>query len=167
MKTDSAIVKLTLRTNKILSNGLHPIMLCVQFNGRKEKSTGYSCSKECWDKQNQLVTKKFPNYALINKSIIDLKNKVIEKKLQFEIHGEAYTAEMLLDENVKTDFRGNNKIFKDIMDNLIRERQLKPNTIKNYNLLYNHLVNFMGSDKFIINQLTLETVKKFASIWII
>lgn len=162
MKTDSAIVKLTLRTNKILSNGLHPIMLCVQFNGRKEKSTGYSCSKECWDKQNQLVTKKFPNYALINKSIIDLKNKVIEKKLQFEIHGEPYTAEMLLDENVKTDFRGDNKIFKDIMDNLIKERQLKPNTIKNYNLLYNHLVNFMGSDKFIINQLTLETVKKFA-----
>ena len=77
MKTDTAIIRLTLKTNKTLSNGLHPIMLRVQFNGRKEKSTGYSCSKECWDKENQSVTKKFPNYALINKSIIDLKNKVI------------------------------------------------------------------------------------------
>lgn len=162
MKTDSAIVKLTLRTNKTLSSGLHPIMLCVQFNGRKEKSTGYACSKECWDKQKQLVTKKFPNYALINKSINDLKNKVIERKLQYEIHNEPYTAEMLLDDSIKTDFRGDNKIVRGIIDNLIQERQLAPNTIKNYNLLFNHLVNFLGTDKFIINQLNLETIKKFA-----
>lgn len=162
MKTDTAIIKLTLRTNKTLSNGLHPIMLCVQFNGRKEKSTGYSCSKECWDKQNQSVTKKFPNYALINKSIIDLKNKVIERKLQYEINNEPYTAEMLLDDNIKTDFRGDDKVFICIVDNLVNERQLKPNTRKNYTLLINHLVNFMGNDKFIINQLNLETVKRFA-----
>lgn len=162
MKTETAIIKLTLRTNKKLSNGLHPIMLCVQFNGRKEKSTGYSCSEECWNKQEQLVTKKFPNYALINKSITDLKNKVIEKKLNYEIHGEPYTAEMLLDDSIKTDFGGNNKIFKDIIDKLIQERQLKPNTTKNYKLLFNHLVKFMGTDTFIINQLNLETIKKFA-----
>ena len=162
MKTETAIIKLTLRTNKKLSNGLHPIMLCVQFNGRKEKSTGYACPEECWNKQEQLVTKKFPNYALINKSITDLKNKVIEKKLNYEIHGEAYTAEMLLDDNVKTDYSGNNKIFKDIIDKLIQERQLKPNTTKNYKLLFRHLAKFIGTENFIINQLNLETVKKFA-----
>lgn len=162
MKTDTAIIRLTLKTNKTLSNGLHPIMLRVQFNGRKEKSTGYSCSKECWDKENQSVTKKFPNYALINKSIIDLKNKVIERKLQYEIHNEPYTAEMLLGDSIKTDFRGDDKIFIKIVGKLIDERQLKPNTTKGYGLLISHLINFMGNDQFIINQLSLETVKKFA-----
>ena len=69
---------------------------------------------------------------------------------------------MLLDDSIKTDFRGDDKLFIDIISNLIKERQLQPNTIKNYTLLINHLINFMGNDKFIINQLNLETVKRFA-----
>lgn len=161
MKTDTAIIKLTLRTNKILSNGLHPIMLCVQFHGRKEKSTGYACSKKFWDKQTQSVNQKFPNAALINKEIVDLKNRVIEKKLQFEINKQPYTAEMLLD-NTKIDFCGNDKKFTSIVAQLIKDRQVQPNTIKNYNLLISHLIKFIGNEHFIINQLNVEVVKKFA-----
>lgn len=161
MKTDTAIIKLTLRTNKTLSDGLHPIMLCVQFHGRKEKSTGCACSEDYWDKQNQLVKKGFPNFAQINEIIVKLKHKVTEKRLQFEINQEPYTAEMLLDDT-KIDFCGNDKKFTGIVAQLIKERQLKPNTIKNYDLLVKRLVEFMGNRHFIINQLNVEQVKKFA-----
>lgn len=44
MKTTIAVIRLVLRTNKVLSTKQHPIMLRCSFHGMKEVSTGYSCS---------------------------------------------------------------------------------------------------------------------------
>ena len=51
MKATIAIIRLVLRTNKVLSTGEHPIMLRCSFHGMKEVSTGYSCSIKYWDKK--------------------------------------------------------------------------------------------------------------------
>ena len=40
MKVSIAVIKLVLRTNKVLSDGSRPIMLRVSFNGMKERSIG-------------------------------------------------------------------------------------------------------------------------------
>lgn len=53
MKVSIAVIKLVLRTNKVLADGTHPIMLRVSFNGMKERATGYSCSVRFWDKKNE------------------------------------------------------------------------------------------------------------------
>jgi len=49
MKTTIAIIRLVLRTNKVLSTGDHPIMLRCSYSGMKEVSTGYSCSIKYWE----------------------------------------------------------------------------------------------------------------------
>lgn len=58
MKVSIAVIKLVLRTNKVLADGSHPIMLRVSFNGMKERSSGYSCTLKYWDKKNECVKKK-------------------------------------------------------------------------------------------------------------
>ena len=49
MKTEKATIKLVLRTNKTLADGTHPIMLRVNWRGKRaEKSTGFSCKEANW-----------------------------------------------------------------------------------------------------------------------
>ena len=56
MKVEKATIKLVLRTNKVLSNGNHPIMLRVNWGGKRaEKSTGYSCKKSEWNERTNLL----------------------------------------------------------------------------------------------------------------
>ena len=56
MKVEKATIKLVLRTNKVLSNGNHPIMIRVNWGGKRaEKSTGYSCKKAHWNEKTGLL----------------------------------------------------------------------------------------------------------------
>ena len=57
-KTSSAIIKLVLATNKHYASGLYPIILRVQFNGRKDKATGYTIPEIAWDAKKEQVKKK-------------------------------------------------------------------------------------------------------------
>lgn len=43
MKVHQAVIRLYLKTSKVLSDGSSPILLRVSFNGFKEVSTHYSC----------------------------------------------------------------------------------------------------------------------------
>ena len=96
MKTSSAIIKLVLRTNKVLSDGSHPIMLRCQFNGRKEISTGCSCTVKYWDSKKECVRKGYQNYATINELIHRLKSEAIDIRNKYEVEGKAYTPAMIL-----------------------------------------------------------------------
>ncbi len=159
-KTSSAIIKLVLATNKHYASGLYPIILRVQFNGRKDKATGYTIPEIAWDAKKEQVKKNYPNSAQINKAITDFKNLIIERKLQFEINNEPYTAAMLFEEQDR-DFRGHNKIFKDIMNDLIVKRELKRNTQHTYKVMFTNLSEFMGCDDFIITSIDDSTMMRF------
>ena len=76
MKVSIAVIKLILRTNKVLADGTHPIMLRVSFNGMKERATGYSCDIRHWDKRNECVKKGYPNFVLVN---AELKKQTVGK----------------------------------------------------------------------------------------
>ena len=161
-KVNSAIIKLTLRLNKTLSNGQHPIMLKVQFNGRKEKSTGYSCNKSDWDKeQEHIKNKKLPNYAAINKAIYDIKQEVVNRRMNFELRNQPYTVSMLLEE-VNRDFSATSLVFKDLIKTYIEEKDSAPNTICSYQLMLSALSKFLKREDFIINELSETFCRKFA-----
>lgn len=50
MKVEKATIKLVLRTNKVLADGSHPIMIRVNWMGKRaEKSCGFSCKKSQWN----------------------------------------------------------------------------------------------------------------------
>lgn len=160
-KTSSAIIRLVLRKAKPLANGYLPILLRIQFNGRKEKATGQSVPKEAWDAKTETVKKSFPNSGLINKAITDFKNLVIQRKLDFEINNEPYTAAMLLEESKRENYK-DKIIFKNIMNDLIAKRGLSRNTAHTYKVMFKNLTDYMGNDNFIINTIDEASMMRFA-----
>lgn len=160
MKVYSAIVRLVLRTNKTLANGLHPIMLRVSFGYTKEKATGYSCDIAHWDKKNQSIRKGYPHAEIINHIITDYKNKVVERKLNLEIKGIRYTPDMLLDDS-RPDFSAQTHVFKTIMDDFLSDRQIRRSTKAHYDYAYGLLSQFMGNEHFLVNDLTQNRMIAF------
>ena len=158
MKVSIARIRLYLKEGKTLADGSNPIMLMCSFNGRKEVSTGYSCTPKYWDKKSECVKKGYPNWVMINHSINQLKNEAIERRNEYERLGEIYTPEMVLKPKkvlsaVKNDLNS-------LIKNYIDEKSLKGNTISNWKYFFN-LISEFDSKKVIVNQLRLEYVKKF------
>ena len=80
MKTEKAKIKLIVRTNKLLADKTHPIMLRINWQGeRKEKSTGFSCNLINWATTDECLKIKgkdaLPNAATINAIILGLKHQ--------------------------------------------------------------------------------------------
>ena len=96
MKVEKATIKLVLRTNKVLSNGNHPIMIRVNWGGKRaEKSTGYSCKKSQWNDNTSFL--KEGKGAIDNAKQINI---VLAQKIKnaesirndFVLRGEPYSA---------------------------------------------------------------------------
>ena len=111
MKVSIAVIKLVLRTNKVLADGSHPIMLRVSFNGMKERSSGYSCTLKYWDKKNECVKRGYPNFVMVNAELRKMKDEAIARRDGFIARNEVYSPAMILArEEVRNaltnDFRG-------------------------------------------------------------
>ena len=155
-KTSTATIRLVMKKNRKNKNGEFPIYLVVCFNGRLEKATKVSCLEKNWDTKNECVKKGQANYALLNKILLELKNKVIKLKNYYEFEGKTYTAAMLFDE-IEEKPKNN---YKELMYALINERQLKPRTAARYEYSWRKLQKFFGRE-FILEELTLKKVKQF------
>ena len=159
MKVHSAIVRLVLRTNKLLANHQHPIMLRVNYGYMREKSTGYSCDAAHWDRRSQMVRKDFKNAALINAVITSYRDKVVQRKLQYELKGVAYTPEMLLEDFLEEP-KLQSHVFADIMEEMMSERMLRPSTVAHYRYSCAQLATVMGTPRFLIDNVTEARIKQ-------
>lgn len=144
MKVSIAVIKLVLRTNKVLADGTHPIMLRCSFNGMKERSTGYSCSLKFWSKKDECVKKGFPNYAIINHEIQKMKNAAIERRNEFERLGTVYTPSMVLVREEHKNNATNN--VSNLIQRYIDEKGLEARTVEKWNIVKRSLCNFSSSD---------------------
>lgn len=152
-----ARIRLYLKTGKRLSDGTHPIMLMCSFGGRKEVSTGYSCTIKHWDKKSECVKRGFPNYTMINAGIQKMKNDAILSRNEYERLGEPYTPSMVLRPRVVLNASKND--IKGIIEEYIRERGIRVSTSYNWHYLRNLLVDY---GICVVNELTEEKVKSFA-----
>ncbi|KAA6342288.1 hypothetical protein EZS27_009943 [termite gut metagenome] len=159
MKLNSAKISLILRTNKTYANGTHPIMIRVQYNGRKEKATGYSCKTNEWDKDKQELIKDYPNSEAININLHDLMNRAERIKIDFERKKEPYTYDMIFDSLYgKTD---NNELdIYSLIDRYMNTQNLKPSTKVRYTNLIKKLKVFFGSKQVLITNFDKETILK-------
>lgn len=158
MKVSIAVIKLVLRTNKVLADGTHPIMLRVSFNGMKERSTGYSCTKKYWDSVNQVVKKGYPNFVIVNAELKKLKDECIRKRDSFVASGEVYSPSMILERdnirNVSTnDFGG-------LIDRYIIEKGLESKTIEKWNIIKRSVIRFAGRD-ILINEVNESFCRRY------
>lgn len=161
-RVTSATVRLVLKKLKVNKNGESPVYLSVCFHGRLEKSTGISVLPRYWDEKRECIKNGCPNAPVLNKMLQDMKNKVIERKNEFEFQKRVYTPALLL-QNVEIDFNGSENTFKGLMDKLIVERRLKHGTIRSYDYTWKKLKEYLGRDNFIVDELVLGVVKDFAA----
>lgn len=161
-RVTSATVRLVLKKLKVNKNGESPVYLSVCFHGRLEKSTGISVLPRYWDEKREVIKGSAPNAPVLNKMLQDMKNRVIERKNEFEFQKRVYTPALLL-QNVEIDFNGSENTFKGLMDNLIAERRLKYGTIRSYDYTWKKLKEYLGRDNFIVDELVLGVVKDFAA----
>ena len=143
-------------------NNEFPIYIVVCFHGRVEKSTGVSCLQRDWDSKREVVKRSCANSVVLNKMLYDIKQRVIQRKNDFEYKSQVYTAKMLIDDCV-VDLDGRSNVYKDIMYRLIDERRLSMNSRKRYEYSYRKICEYLGRDGFIVDELNLGFVKDFSS----
>ena len=151
MKTSFGVIRLYLKVGKKYADGTHPIMLMVSFNGRKEVSTGYTCTIKYWDKRNQCVKKGYPNFIMINQHITRLKNEAIEKRDRYIASNELYTPSMIL---AKDDVR--NAVTNDfcgLVERYIAEKGLENKTIEKWRIIKRNVILFCGKKYILVNEI--------------
>ena len=159
-KLSSASIRLVQKLNRQNASGEYPIYIVICWKGRVEKSTGISCLSRYWDSKRELIKGSCPNSVVLNKTLLDIKNRCIERKNDFEYSGKKYTASMLLDDNVVQDLSANGNVYKNIYKLYLDEMGSSGNTIRLYDYTFNVLKEYFGRDNFLINDITLSSIKK-------
>ena len=136
-------VKVLCYKSKTLSNGEHPLMLCVcKDNKRKYQSLGISVSAEHWDFKNNRPNDRCPNreriIILINEKVNEIQRIALDK----QIAGRDYTASTLIESSKPTE---NSKktvgdYFLTYIDNLKKENRLRYAGM--YEVSYNSFIKF-------------------------
>lgn len=160
MKTTFAIIRLVLRTNKILSSGESPIMLRCNYHGLKEISTGYSCSIKYWDKKNECIKRGYPSYIIINQELKKLKDRAISKRDWYIANNEAYNPSMVLDIR-QSDINANINDAPTLIQRYIDEKGLEAKTIEKWNIVSRSLVKFAGRS-ILINEIDESFCRRYA-----
>ena len=161
-KLSSASIRLVQKMNRQNKNLEFPIYIVVCFHGRVEKACGVSCLQKDWDSKREIVKRSCSNSVVLNKMLYDIKNRVIQRKNDFEFHGKVYTANMLL-EDYRIDYNGNSNVFRDVMNRLCNERRLKDKTKYSYIYCHRKLSEYCGKDDFLVDEVNLSFVKGFLS----
>ncbi len=141
-------------------NSEFPIYIVVCWKGRIEKSCGVSCLQKDWDSKREVVKRSNSNSVVLNKMLYDIKNRVIQRKNEFEFHGKVYTANMLL-EDYRVDYNGNSNVYIDVMNRLMSDRRLQTSTVNRYKYAYGKLAEYIGRKDFIVDELNVGFIKDF------
>jgi len=159
-KLSSASIRLVQKLNRVNASGECPIYIIVCYRGRKEKSTGISCRVRDWNAQREEIRKGCPNAPVLNKMLYDIKQRVIERKNEFEYNGKQYTPSMLLDDDIVLDLSANGNLYSNIYKNYLSDMGSSGSTIRLYDYTYNVLKKYFGRNDFLINDITLANIKK-------
>lgn len=159
MRLSTASIRLVQKMNRQRKDGTYPIYIVVCFHGRVEQATGIACKSAHWDLRRECV-KGDSNAPVLNKMLSELKQRVIERKNEYEYQKKKYTARMLL-EGCGLDFEASDS-FGVVAERLVEERRLKYETVRTYTYTYNLLCEFLGRKDFSVGELTVGIVKDFA-----
>ena len=160
MKVKIAVIKLVLRTNKLLADGSHPIMLRCSFGGMKEVSSGYSCTPRYWDKRSECVLRGYPNFAMVNIELKKLKDEAIRRRDGYVARGEVYTPSMILSREEVRDAVTND--FKGLIGRYIDEKGIEKVTVDKWWGVYRSVMSYIGGERqLVVNELNEAFCRKY------
>lgn len=136
-------IKVLCYKSKTLSNGEHPLMLCVcKDNKRKYQSLGISVNAEHWDFKSNQPNDRCPNreriIILINEKVNEIQRIALDKK----IAGRDFSASTLI-ESVKPSATSKKTVgdyYLTYIDNLKKENRLRYAGM--YEVSYNSFIKF-------------------------
>ena len=161
MRVGIAVIKLVLRTNKVLADGTHPIMLRVSFHGMKERASGYSCSVKSWDKKAECIKRGYPNFVMVNAELRKIKEEAIRKRDSLIALGVEYTPSMILfKEEVKSSLSFN---LKDLIEEYIHSKGIAHRTSEKYHTLFNSISKFIGGKDILITDIDESFCRRYAT----
>ena len=167
MKTEKATIKLVLRTNKTLADGTHPIMLRVNWQGKRaEKASGYSCKIANWNDTMECLKSKgkdaIPNAERINAVILEEKHKAENILSELILKKIEYSAQTIID-YLKEEGKGA-KYTKDL-DTLVAEyidvNNLKEETKLSIRGIVKHFKTYMGKEHIMLASVTVANAMAF------
>ncbi|MBR1505090.1 MAG: site-specific integrase [Prevotella sp.] len=166
MKVEKATIKLVLRTNKVLSNGSHPIMIRINWNGqRAEKSTGYSCKKSEWNERTSLLKEgkgSIENAAQINIVLTEKIRRAEHIRNNFILNKQPYSAAEIVNkiDEIATENRPSTELHKFVIEYQTK-RHLKLETIGSINTSIKSFTNFMNKSAIYLTEITKTDVESF------
>ena len=161
-KVKSATIRLVLKKSRANKHGEYPVHIVVCFGGRHERSTGVSV-KECYfDSKRETIKGQCPNAPVLNKLLQEAKNRVIERRNEYEYQGKRYTAKMLLENDNVVDTKS--VVFQDIMERMLSERKLSAGSERMYRYSYKRLCDVL-SGRFIVDEVTSGVLKTCVKVW--
>lgn len=92
------MVYFSLRESKKNKKGMSPIEASISYNGERVYfSTGKSVRPSGWNKARQMVREGFPESAMTNSFLIELRNKIYGKEIELMRRGYMVTVHLLKD----------------------------------------------------------------------
>ena len=161
-KVTSATVRLVQKKCRANKNGEYPIHIVVCFGGRIEKSTGVSCQEKHWDQKREIIKGQCPNAPVLNKMLQEAKNRVVERRNEFEYAGKRYTAKMLLEEDVAADAKS--VVYLDVMERMLAEKVLSDGSRRMYRYAYKRLCDVLKG-RFIVDEVTAGVLQQCVKVW--
>jgi len=137
-------------------------MLAIRFNGQALLSSHFSCQPKHWDEKNECLKRSYSNYAGINKILADMKNQAIAAKLRFETDNIPYTAKMIVEAMKPKELSAKTLLFTDIMERLIKDRNLRWTTADCYRNIINQFYQFVGRKDIVLTEITDDNIIGFA-----
>lgn len=129
MKTTQATVNLVLNEQRKNKAGLCPVVLRVFWKGRKDRQTGIYVAKSQWSVKEQRVKPTHPESVTLNQRLLELKDKVIQRRNALVAKGLDYTIDDLLSERELLSY-GSSLVS--ILDGMVIDKGLSQNTVMAY-----------------------------------
>lgn len=166
MKVEKATIKLVLRTNKVLSNGKHPIMIRVNWGGKRaEKSTGYSCRLSDWNEKKCALKEgkdSIDNALQINILLAEKIKKAESIRNNFILRGKPYSAAEIiekLDKETKESKPSTNLI--EFKEEYQAKRHLRLETINSIDTSVKTFIRFMNKSSIFLTEITKTDLESF------
>lgn len=154
--------KILLYRSKTLSNGEHPIMICLSQNTqRRYLSTGINCHPDLWDARNNTPSRKHPMHKDIDIYVGEKLNRIKKRIFQAENEGEDLTLESLI-KNFKKDTPQNSLLSKYIEE--VIERMKENGKIESANILHSTKkawCRFFQREHFSFEDINYGSIRQF------
>ena len=157
----NSTVNIVCYKSKTLSNGEHPLMVCIYKEGkRKYKSLGISILPQHWDSIKNKPKKNCPNKESIQKVISNTIEKYSSQILEFRANDKEFTISNIIDKiNVNTARKTVELLLNDEIERLRQEGRLK--YASTYKELKTSLYSFTAHLNIYFSEIDIDWLKRY------